>query len=80
MDPFADALLHILRIGMHLRRHRLLQRAQGLDHGRHFHAVVGRLRLAAKQLPFGFAAAQDRAPAARSGIPAAGAVGIDFDH
>jgi hypothetical protein len=79
VDPFADALLHILRIGMHLRRHRLLQGAQGLDHGRHFHAVVGR-RLAAEQFPFGFALAQDRAPAARAGIAAAGAVGEDFYH
>jgi hypothetical protein len=80
VDPLADALLHVLRIGVHPRRHRALQGAQGLDHGGHFHAVVGSDLLAAEQFPFGIALAQDCAPAAGAGIAAAGAVGKDFYH
>jgi hypothetical protein len=57
---------------------------QSLD-GRHqFHAVVGGGRIAAGEFAFAISPlrvldAQDRAPAARSGISAAGAVGKDFD-
>src|SRR6266571_8204787 len=76
-DPFADALLHVLRVGVDLDRAGAAQRLERADHCGQLHAVVGGLRLAAEQLTFAFAYFQQRAPSPRTGIALAGAVGVD---
>src|SRR5258707_11909195 len=84
MDPLGDAVTHVDAVGEKAHAARSLQRLQSLD-GRHqLHAVVGGGRITAGE--FAFAApslrlldAEDRAPAARSGISAAGAIGEDLD-
>ena len=58
---------------------RLLQRLQRGDRRHQFHAVVGGVRLAALEFLLVLAVSQDRAPAARTGIARAGAVGVDDD-
>src|SRR5262249_2568158 len=74
VDPLRDAVLHVLGIGDDLHRAALLKRAQPFDRRAQFHAVVGRVRLAAPQLLLLIAVAQDRRPTARSGISGARAV------
>ena len=54
-----------------------LQRLQRADHGGEFHAVVGGLGLAAAEFLLAAVELQQRAPAARTGIALAGAVGVD---
>jgi hypothetical protein len=61
VDPLADALLHILRIGMHARMHRTLEGLQGADHGGQFHAVVGG-RPRRRTVPFRGVHPQDGTP------------------
>ena len=58
---------------------RLFQSLQRPDHGGQFHAVVGGCRLTARQFLFVLACAQDRRPAAGSGVSRTGAVGKDVD-
>src|SRR5713226_7696303 len=76
-QPFADALLHVLRIGVDLDPARRLERFQRADDRGELHAIVGRLRLAAEQLPFLTVNLQDRAPASPTGVALAGSVGVD---
>src|SRR5690606_27546568 len=59
--------------------HRALERAQALDHGHQFHAVVGGGRFAAEQFLLMRAHAQDHAPATGAGVAAAGAVRVQLD-
>src|SRR5258708_18706234 len=51
-QPFADALLHVLRIGVDLDPARRLERFQRADDRGDLHAIVGRLRLPPGTLPF----------------------------
>src|SRR5258708_6516098 len=76
-QPFADALLHVLRIGVDLDPARRLERFQRADDRGELHAIVGRLRLAAEQLPFLTVNLQDRAPASPTRVALAGSVGVD---
>ena len=69
----------ILAVGVEHDPARPLQRLERGDRRRQLHAVVGGRRLAAAQLALDRAIAQDRAPAARARVAAAGAVGEDFD-
>src|ERR1700759_734189 len=78
VDPLGDAVAHVDAVGEETHAARPLQRLQPLD-GRHqLHAVVGGGRIAAGEFALPTADAQDRAPAARSGISAAGAIGEDL--
>src|SRR5581483_7668491 len=79
-QPAGDAVAHILAVGVERHPARPRQRLQPGDRRRQLHAVVGGRRLAAGQILLDPAIAQDRRPAARAGIAAAGAVGEDFDR
>src|ERR1700729_1306530 len=75
VDPLGDAVAHIDAVGEEAYAARALQRLQP-------HAVVGGGRIAAGEFalavfPLRLLDAEDRAPASRSGISAAGAVGED---
>src|SRR5712691_3604756 len=76
-QPFADALLHVLRIGVDLDPARGLERFERADDRRELHAIVGRLPLAAEQLPLLTAHLQNGAPASRPGVALASTVRID---
>src|SRR5690606_2059212 len=80
--PLADALLHVLAVGMHDHFAWTIERIERLDHGFQFHAVVGGGGLAAEDFLFVLAHDQQRAPAAAPRIPLASAVGINvyFAH
>src|SRR5258708_40099897 len=80
LDPFGDALLHILRIGVQHDARRALQRAQRLDHRGELHAVIGRRGLPAEELALLAVVLQHRAPPAGTRIALARAVGIDIDR
>jgi hypothetical protein len=58
---------------------RFLERLKRGNRGHQLHPVVGRVRLAAFELLLAVAESQDRAPAARAGIPGTGAVGVNDD-
>src|SRR6202023_4347030 len=80
MDPAGDALTDILAVGVEIDGARLLQGFERRDRRHQLHAVVGGMRLAALQFLFDIAEFQDRAPAARTGIARASAVGVDGDR
>src|SRR5690606_37096577 len=67
VDPFRDALLHVLRVGVETHAARPLQRLQRADDGGELHAVVGGRGLAAPELLLDTLRPQQRAPAARTG-------------
>ena len=50
VDPFGDALTHILAIEVQRHPARPLERLQAADHRHQLHAVVGGVQLAAIQL------------------------------
>ena len=78
-DPFGQAVHDITAVGRQRHTTWLGQCIEPRNRCRHFHAVVGRQRLAARQLPFARTHADDGAPAARPRIALARAVGGDFD-
>ena len=79
VDPRADPLLDIFRVGMDIDPRRPLQRLERRDRRRQLHAVVGGRRLAAGQLLAMRARDQDRAPPAGPGVSRAGTVRVDRD-
>jgi len=79
VDPGLDPVLHVLRIGVEIDLARGLQRFQRADHRGQFHAVVRRRGFAAAQLLLAVARDEERAPAARTGVPLARAIGVDDD-
>src|SRR5258708_5545341 len=79
LDPFGDALLHVLRIRVQHDARRALQRAQRLDHRGELHAVVGRRGLPAEELALLAVVLQHRAPPAGARIALARAVRVDVD-
>src|SRR5882724_2850604 len=79
MQPLRDAATYVLRVGVHARLHRALQRFESADHRRELHPVVGRHRFGTGQLLLALAEAQERGPAARPGVTAASPVRIDLD-
>ena len=80
MDPAGDAVSNVDAVRMQRDAAGALERFQPFDGPHQFHAVVGGQRLAAGKLALLGADAQQRAPAAWAGIPAAGAIGeyLDF--
>src|SRR5687768_2777685 len=78
VNPLGDALLHVLRIGEKPYPAGALERLERADHRGKLHAVVGGRRLAAPQLLFHALGPQQRAPAARTRVSAAGAVAEDL--
>ena len=79
-DPLGDAIDHIAAVGVEMHPARLLERAEGVDYGGEFHAVVGRRLVAARHFLFMVSHAQDRAPAAGAGVALAGAIGENLDR
>ena len=79
VDPLGDAVAQILAVAEEPHPARALQGLQPRNGRHHLHAVVGGERLEPAQLLFDLTIAQDRGPAARTGIAAAGAVGKDLD-
>src|SRR6476620_660341 len=77
--PFADALLHILAVGMQYDIAGPRQRAQCLDDRHQFHAVIRGIALAAANFLLMLAGFKPGAPAARAGIALAGAVSKNFN-
>src|SRR5260221_13504960 len=66
-QPFADALLHVLRNGVDLDPARGLERFQRANDRGELHAIVGRLPLAAEPLPLLTAHLPNSAPASPPG-------------
>ncbi len=77
VNPFADAVLHIGGIDMHLDRARTIERFQRHDRRHQLHAVVGGLRLAAGKLLARAVIVENGAPAAGAGIAGTGAVAYE---
>src|SRR5512135_101153 len=78
VDPLADALLHILGIGVHAGPHRPFEGRQRPDHGGQFHPVVGGPGFTATHLLLVPLRPQNRTPAAGTRVAAAGAVGVNL--
>ena len=53
IDPFRHAFQHILAVHMKRDMAGALQGGQRLDHGQHFHAVIGRVEFTTKKLLLG---------------------------
>ena len=79
VDPFADAELDVLRIGVQAHAAGALQRLEGADDRRQFHAVVGRQAFAAVNFAGAARRKKKRAPATDARVALAGAVGINVD-
>src|SRR5262245_33453543 len=79
MDPFGDAAAQVFAVGMKLDRARALERLECRDRGSELHPVVGRVRLSPFELALVSVPGEYRTPAAGSGVPRAGAVGVN-DH
>ncbi len=80
MNPFADALLHIRRVGKNNGITRPRKYTERFDHGRHFHAIVCRVGNAAEQLFLGFTKPENGTPATDARIAFASSVRINFNH
>ena len=78
-DPFGDAVSQILRIRVQVDRAAPFQRFQRRNCRHQFHAIVGRERLPAINLPLAPLVNQNSAPASRARIALAAAVGVDRD-
>ena len=68
---------HILGVRPEIHDAGLLQNGEGLNHGSQLHAVVGGIGFAAGEFPLVGTVHEDGAPTARTGIAAAGSVGIN---
>src|SRR5690606_2423463 len=79
-DPLRDPVHDVLRVDVQVHPARGVEGAQRLDHRTQLHAVVGRHCLAAEQLLLVAVRAQQRPPAARTGIALARSVGPDLHH
>src|SRR4051794_40338716 len=78
--PDADSLLHIERIGKQPHTTAPRQRTQAFDDCGELHAIIGRRRLAAMQLLDVSSEPEQYAPASRTRIAFACAVGKNFYH
>src|SRR5258707_14402240 len=76
-DQISDSLARIFAVGMEIVIARALERLKRHDGGHQLHAVIGRVCLAALELAGVVAPLQNDAPAARSGVARAGAVGMN---
>lgn len=80
VDPFGNALAHVLAVQVQIHLTGALERLQGLDHGHHFHAVIGRLSLTTKQFFFDTSRFEQHAPSAGSGVALTGAIGVNVNR
>src|SRR5580765_7992923 len=82
VNPFADAFLYILAVGINGHVAGTVEYAQRLDDGLEFHAIVGGAVLTAAEFFLMVAGDQQRAPATFARISLAGAIGVndDFAH
>lgn len=78
-QPFGDALLDILGIGVKCYTAGFFQGFQSADGGHQFHPVIGGETFAAGQFFFGRAVKQERTPPTRTGIAGTGAIGMYFN-
>src|SRR5205085_195953 len=79
-DPAGDAVPDILTVGVKPDPARLLQGLKPFDRCHQLHSIIGRQGLAPGKLALLGAHPQQRRPAARPGIAAAGAVREDLDE
>src|ERR1700680_2006378 len=79
VDPFGDAAVQILAVGMKLDDARTFERLERRDGGGELHAIVGGMRFAALELALVAVPGEHRGPAAGPGVSRAGAVGVN-DH
>src|SRR6478735_6839953 len=80
VDPLGDPVADVIAVRIERDPARLLEGLQRANRRDQLHSVVGRRRLATADLAFLVAYAQQRGPAARTGIPAARSVRINFDQ
>src|SRR5579863_845946 len=78
-QPLPNSISQVSAVGVKTHDGRLLERFQRTNRRRHFHPVVGGHGFAAHQLPLMLVPAHQHAPAAGTGIPAAGPIGEDID-
>src|SRR5215471_9479599 len=78
VNPSSDAVLQIFGIGDDLHFAAFAEGVKALDGGGQLHAIVGRVGLAAPQLLFVVAIAENRRPPARTRIAEAGAIGNEL--
>src|SRR5689334_21775473 len=71
VNPYADALLHILRVGVEIHMATAALRRKAFDHRSELHAIVGCVRLPAVQFAHVRSEAHEHAPAAGAGVPLA---------
>ena len=76
-DPFRDTRAQVLAVGIKIDRARSLQDIEGFDGGREFHAIVGRMGLAAFEFSLVAIPDQNGTPAPRAGISRTGPIGMD---
>src|ERR1700688_3641181 len=79
VDPFGDAAVQILAVGMKLDDARTFELLELRDGGGELHAIGRRMRLGALELALVPVPGQHRGPAAVPGVSRAGAVGVN-DH
>ena len=77
MNPLGNALAHIFTVQVQIDLARPFERLQCLNHRHHFHAVIGGLAFATKQLFFNASGFEQNAPPAWAWIALAGPVGIN---
>ena len=78
VNPLADTFLHVLRIGMDVNLNRAFECSERLDDCSQFHPVVGGIGFAAPEFLFGASGLQENAPAARAGVAATSAIGVNM--
>src|SRR5438309_596251 len=76
-QPLTDALLDVLRVGVHRHLARRLQRLERPDYGGEFHTVVGGIGFATEKFPLVPARFDQRTPSARARVALAGTVRIN---
>ena len=78
-NPRHDTVAQILTVGVDIDPARPLERLERRDRRHQLHAVIGGIELAAFEFLFAVAEREDRAPAPRTRIARAGAVGMHDD-
>jgi hypothetical protein len=79
VNPLGNAFAHVFAVQVKIDLARPLEGFQGLDDRHHFHAVIGRLAFAAKQLLFDACRFEQNAPPAWARVAFAGTVGINVN-
>jgi hypothetical protein len=80
VNPARDSITNVDTVGVKPNPARTFQGLETFDRGHQLHLVVGRERFPTRELALLVAGAEQRRPAARTRIAAAGAVGEDLDE